>query len=69
MRFFIACLVNFLGIFATEERLHFVSIAILKNPQTIFVFNNFLRIPGQWTNFFDRLVYFPRNSALNLEKF
>ena len=29
MRFFIACLVNFLGICATEGRFHFVSIAIL----------------------------------------
>ena len=33
MRFFIACLVNFLGICATEERFHFVFIAILKNHQ------------------------------------
>ena len=30
MRFFIACVVNFLGICATEEIFHFVFIAILK---------------------------------------
>ena len=35
--FFIACLVNFLGICATEERFHFVFIAILKKTPKPFL--------------------------------